>query len=549
MDSRRQIEGTTYAHDLKSRRHNRLDGRKRHSKTIYNEDDGSNQKDYEPIVGQVGETNLAFDCNEVKRMLYDGDQEDSYTDRSLTDTPLSENFTDHTPLSELGMEHWRFALHIIFNIPWLVSFIVAQPRGGTFTDALHEMRNGSLTPNEFDVMVETLCETKCKKIYASCMHIRNHSSLIPPLKHLSKLVRDANEIYFRLLDMITLESESDPPIIHKLYNGEDSFIIRMDVTANISHGQSLGCEHSPHSHILKECMSKQTYDTLPIILNVSIQRNDFEHLTLPTDVAHTTPKQKQKIIFDKTLTLTSNTSDNRTFTYTLVAVVVHNDGQIKRELPQTICKQQDQWVKYNNDQTTQPMSTNICQDEYIQEQVTLLVYEVNDAFNMNSSLHSIHNLHPEEEDSKQCHLLAAKFLAELNWNAEKETGKPQEQNEDRPTKRRRNINITSTMQLPMPSQAKNILFTTTKPNNNDTDSLFSLDMSVPTNQEKAAFIRSKIPSQYWKEERENNHVIFHFGDEIIPVAIHMWDEEKATRDETTDIPELMENYIQVMLIR
>jgi hypothetical protein len=29
----------------------------------------------------------------------------------------------------------------------------------------------------------------------------------------------------------------------------------------------------------------------------------------------------------------------------------------------------------------------------------------------------------------------------------------------------------------------------------------------------------------------------------------MWDEEKATRDETTDIPELMENYIQVMLIR
>jgi hypothetical protein len=74
-------------------------------------------------------------------------------------------------------------------------------------------------------------------------------------------------------------------------------------------------------------------------------------------------------------------------------------------------------------------------------------------------------------------------------------------------------------------------------------------MSVPTNQEKAAFIRSKIPSQYWKEKTENNHVIFHFGDEIIPVAIHMWDEEKATRDETTDIPELMENYIQVMLIR
>ena len=90
-----------------------------------------------------------------------------------------------------------------------------------------------------------------------------------------------------------------------------------------------------------------------------------------------------------------------------------------------------------------------------------------------------------------------------------------------------------------------ILFTTTKPNNNDTDSLFSLDMSVPTNQEKAAFIRSNIPPQYWKENTENDHVIFHFGDEIIPVAIHMWYEEKSS----TDIPELMENYIQVMLIR
>jgi hypothetical protein len=543
LNSRRQIEETTYVHDPNNRRHNRIDGRKRHSKTINNEDDGSNQKDNEPIVGQVGETNLAFDCNVVKEiLLYGGDKEYLCANRSLTDTPLSEYFTDRTSLSELGMEDWRFALHIIFNIPSLVSFIEAQPQG-----RLHEMRNGSLSPIEFDIWVGTLYETKGKTIYASCMHIRIHSSLIPPLKYLSKLVRDANEIYFRLLDTITLDSECDPPIIHKVYNGEDSFIIRMDVTANISHGKSLGCEHSPHSHILKECMSKQTYDTLPIILNVSIQRNDFEHLTLPTDVAHTKPKQK--LIFEKTLTLTSDTSDNRTFTYTLVAVVVHNDGQIKRELPQTICKQQDQWVRYNNDQTTQPMSTNICQDEYIQEQVTLLVYEVNDAFNMNSSLHSIHNLHPEEEDRKQSHLLAANVLAELNRNTEKETGKPQEQNEDRPTKRRRNIIITSTMQLPMPSQAKNILFTTTKPNNNDTDSPFSLDMSVPTNQEKAAFIRSKIPSQYWKEERENNHVIFHFGDEIIPVAIHMWDEEKATRNETTDIPELMENYIQVMLIR
>ena len=101
----------------------------------------------------------------------------------------------------------------------------------------------------------------------------------------------------------------------------------------------------------------------------------------------------------------------------------------------------------------------------------------------------------------------------------------------------------------MPSQAKNILFTTTKPKNDDTDSLFSLDMSVPTNKDKAAFIRSNIPQQYWIEKTENNHVIFHFGDEIIPVAIHMWDEEKAKRDETSDIPQLMEKYIQVMLIR
>jgi len=29
----------------------------------------------------------------------------------------------------------------------------------------------------------------------------------------------------------------------------------------------------------------------------------------------------------------------------------------------------------------------------------------------------------------------------------------------------------------------------------------------------------------------------------------MWDEEKAKRDETSDIPQLMEKYIQVMLIR
>lgn len=499
VDSRRQIEGTTYAHDLNNRRHNRNDGRKRRSKKISNEDDVSSEEYIDILKRQFDNTG--------------SDQEDfwAWADRS-------------SPLSELGMEHWRFALHIIFNIPRLDGFIVAQPK-------LNEMRNGSLSSNEFDAFVGTLCETKCKTIYASCMHIRIHSSLIPPLKYLSKLVRDANEIYFRLLDTITLDYKNDPPIIHKVYNGEDPFIIRMDVSAKISHGISLSCEHSPHSHILKECMSKPTCDTLPIILNVSIQRNDSEHLT-----------PKQKLIFEKTLSLTSDTSDNRTFTYSLVAVVIHNDGQNKRELPQTIYKQQDQWVMYTNDLTPQPMPTDICQDEHIQKQVTLLVYEVNDAFNMNSSL-------PEEEDSKQCHLLAANVLAELNRNTEKETGKPQEQTEDRPPKKSRNIIITNTMQLTVPPRAKNILFTTTKPNNNDTDSLLSLDMSVPTNQEKADFIRSKIPTQYWTEKRNNNHVIFHFGDEIIPVAIHMWDEEKATRVETTDIPELMENYIQVMLIR
>jgi hypothetical protein len=425
-------EGTTYVHHLDKRRHTRIDRRKRHNNTINppnhdllvikKEGDGGNQEHYEPIDGQVGEAKLAFDCNEVKQMLYDPARQGScdISDRSLTNTPLS----------ELGTEHWRYALHIIFNIPWLVSFIAAQPRRGLITDALHDMRNGSLHPYEFDLMVSASFDRTCKKIYASCTHIRIHSSLIPPLQHLSKLARDANEIYFHLLDNITLESESNSPIIHKLYNGEDSFLIRMDVTANLSHGKSSGCEHSPHSHILKEYMSKATCNTLPIILNVSIQRNDVEHPTPPTDVAHTKPKQK--IIFEKTLTLTS---DNRTFTYTLVAVVIRNDGENKQEFPQTICKQQDQWVMYNNDQTTLPMSTNIFQDEDIQEQVTLLVYEVNDAFNMNSSLHSIHNSHPEEGDVKQRHLLAANVLVDLNRNTEKETGKPQKQNEGRPAKR------------------------------------------------------------------------------------------------------------------
>ena len=521
-------KGTTYAHHPDKRRHTRTDPRKRYSK----KGDGSNQDHYEPIDGQVGEAKLAFDCNDIFHA-----QQGSCDTYDRTGTPMS------GALSELGTEYWRFALHIIFNIPWLVSFIASQPRGGLITDKLQDMRNGSISQydfaNDFEVILTRFVETTCKKIYPSCTHIRIHSSLIPPLQYLSKLARDANDIYFHLLDNITLESKSNSPIIHKL--------ISVDVTTKLSQGKSLGCEHSPHSHILKEYMSKETCNTLPIILNVSIQRNYMEHLTLtlPTDVAHTQPKKK--IIFEKTLTLTS---DDRTFTYTLVAVVIRNDGEDTLVHPQTICKQQDQWVVYNNDQTTLAQSTDIFQDKNIQEQVTLLVYEANDAFNMNLSLHStIHNSHPEEGDVKQCHILAANVLVDLNRHTEKGTGKPQKKNEDRPAKRRRNIIITSTMQSPMPSQAKNILFTTTKPKNNETDSLFSLDMSVPTNQEKAAFIRYNIPPQYWKEKTENDHVIFHFGDEIIPVAIHMWYEEKSRRNETTDIPELMENYIQVMLIR
>ena len=537
-------EGTTYVHNLDKCRHTRIDPWERHANTIYppnhdlpinKEGDESN---YEPIDGQLDEANQTFDCDELKKMLYDSNREGSFhgSDR--------EGLTD-TPLSLLRMEPWRYALHIIFTIPWMVDFIMAQPRGGLITDAVHDMQYGSLTPNEFDdIMEESFFKTTCKKIYPSCTHIRIHSSLIPPLQHLSKLVRDTNEIYFYLLNMITRESEKNSPIIHKLANGEESFIIRMDVAVNISHGTNLGCEHSPHSHILTEYMSKATYNTLPIILNVSIQRNDVKHLTLPTDVTHTTPKQK--IIFDNTLTLTSN---NRTFTYTLVALVIRNDGENNQQHPQTIGKQQDQWVMYNNDQTPHPISRNIFQDEDIQREVTLLVYELNDAFNMKASLHSLDYSHPVEGDVKERHLLAANVLVDLNRNTEKDTEKLQKQNDDRPTKRRRNIIITSTMQSPMPSQAKNILFTTTKLKNDDTDSLFSLDMSVPTNKDKAAFIRSNIPRQYWIEKTENNHVIFHFGDEIIPVAIHMWDEEKAKRDETSDIPQLMEKYIQVMLIR
>lgn len=527
----------TYIHNVNKRQHTRIEPRKRHAKTIYppnhdlpinKEGDGSN---YEPIDGTL-------DCDEVKKMLYDPNMEDSFhaSDR--------EGLTD-TPLSLLRMEPWRYALQIIFTIPWMVNFIMAQPRGGLITDAVNDMQYGTLTPNEFDnIMEESFFKTTCKKIYPSCTHFRIHSSLIPPLQHLSKLVGDTNEIYFYLLNMITRESEKNSPIIHKLSNGKKSFIIHMNVGLNISHGTNLGCEHSPHSHILTEYMSKATYNTLPIILNVSIQRNDVKHLSIPTDVALTTPKQK--IIFEKTLTLTSN---NGTLTYTLVALVIRNDGENNQQHLQTISKQQDQWVMYNNDQTTLPISTNIFQDEDIQQEVTLLVYELNGALSMNASLHSVHYSNPEEGDVKERHLLAANVLVDLNRNTEKDTEKLHKQNDDRPTKRRRNIIITSTMQSPMPSQAKNILFTTTKPKNDDTDSLFSLDLSVPVNKDKAAFIRSNIPRQYWIEKTENNHVIFHFGDEIIPVAIHMWDEEKAKRDETSDIPQLMEKYIQVMLFR
>ncbi|MFM8588118.1 MAG: hypothetical protein ACKOBX_07235 [Bacteroidota bacterium] len=529
-------EGTTYVHNLNKRRHTRIDPRKRHANTIHppnhdlpinKEDDESN---YEPID--------AFDCDEIKNMLYDPNREDSYheSDREcLTDTPLS----------LLRMEPCTYALHIILTIPWMVNFIMAQPRGGPITDAVQDVQYGSLTMNEFDDMMEkSFLKTTCKKIYPSCTHIRIHSSLIPPLQHLSKLVGDTNEIYLHLLNMITRESEKNSPIILKLNNGEEPFIIHKDVMVNISNETSLGCEHSPHCHILTECVLKATCNTLPIILNVSIQRNDVNHLTLPTDVAHTTPTQK--MIFEKTLTLSSN---NRTLTYTLRALKIRNDGENNHQHPQTIINQQNQWVIYNNDQTILPISKNIFQDENIQQQVILLVYEVNDTFNMKSSLHSIDNSHPEHGDVKERHLQAANVLVDLNRNTEKETEKLQKQDDDRPAKKRRNIIITSTMQSPMPSQAKNILFTTTKPRDDDTDSLFSLDMSLPRNKEKAAFIRSNIPRQYWIEKTENNHVIFHFGDEIIPVAIHIWDEEKAKRDETSDIPQLMEKYIQVMLIR
>ena len=466
----------TYVHNLNKRHHTRIEPRKRHAKTIYppnhdlpinKEGDGSN---YEPIDGTL-------DCDEVKKMLYDPNMEDSFhaSDR--------EGLTD-TPLSLLRMEPWRYALQIIFTIPWMVNFIMAQPRGGLITDAVNDMQYGTLTPNEFDnIMEESFFKTTCKKIYPSCTHFRIHSSLIPPLQHLSKLVGDTNEIYFYLLNMITRESEKNSPIIHKLSNGKKSFIIHMNVGLNISHGTNLGCEHSPHSHILTEYMSKATYNTLPIILNVSIQRNDVKHLSIPTDVALTTPKQK--IIFENTLTLTSN---NGTLTYTLVALVIRNDGENNQQHLQTISKQQDQWVMYNNDQTTLPISTNIFQDEDIQQEVTLLVYELNGALSMNASLHSVHYSNPEEGDVKERHLLAANVLVDLNRNTEKDTEKLHKQNDDRPTKRRRNIIITSTMQSPMPSQAKNILFTTTKPKNDDTDSLFSLDLSVPVNKDKAAFI-------------------------------------------------------------
>lgn len=551
-------EGTTYVHNVDKRRHTRNDPRKRHANTIYppnndvlvnEEGDGIN---YEPIHKEFNEVsdNNAINAIENMENIFRSDGSSHIFDREgVTGTPMSD-FTDPL-LSVYGPGPWTYALNIISTIPWMVRFIAAQRPGEQIKDAVQNMHSGFFGPNDFDNIIdEAIRNTTCKTIYPSCTHIKIHSSLIPPLQHLSKLVRDTNEIYFHLLNTITGESENNSRIIPELYSGQDSFIIHMSVTANISHGQSLGCEDSPRSHILTECMLKTTCNTLPIILNVSIQRNDVENLTLPTDVDHTTPK-KQKIIFDETLTLTSN---NHTSTYTLVALVMRNDEENNQEHLQIIGKRQDQWVMFNNDQATLPITTNIFQNENIQQQVTLLVYEVNDALNITSSIHSKDNSHPEEGDVKDRHLLAANVLADLNQNTDKETGELQNQNDDRPAKKRRNIIPTSTRQSPMPSQAKNILFTTTKPTNNDTDSLLSLDMSVPANKEKAAFIRSNIPKQYWTENTEKNHVIFHFGDEIIPVAIHMWDEEKAKRDEaktdkTTDIPELMEKYIHVMLIR
>jgi hypothetical protein len=118
----------------------------------------------------------------------------------LTDTPLSE-------LSWALTLNWRFALHIIFNIPWLVSFIVAQPRGRLITDKLQDMLNGSISQydfaNDFDVMMtESYYETTCKKIYAFCTHIRIHSSLIPPLQYLSKCktsIKGCNKLLLVLL--------------------------------------------------------------------------------------------------------------------------------------------------------------------------------------------------------------------------------------------------------------------------------------------------------------------------------------------------------------
>ena len=70
-------EGTTYVHNLNKRHHTRIEPRKHHAKTIYlpnhdlpinKEGDESN---YEPIDGQFDEANHAFDCDEVKKMLYD----------------------------------------------------------------------------------------------------------------------------------------------------------------------------------------------------------------------------------------------------------------------------------------------------------------------------------------------------------------------------------------------------------------------------------------------------------------------------------------------
>ena len=110
-------------------------------------------------------------------------------------------------------------------------------------------------------------------------------------------------------------------------------------------------------------------------------------------------------------------------TYTLVAFVIRNDGENNQQHLQTISKQQDQWVMYNNDQTTLPISTNIFQDEDIQQEVTLLVYELNGALSMNASLHSVHYSNPEEGDVKERHLLAANVLVDLNRNTEKDTEK------------------------------------------------------------------------------------------------------------------------------